>query len=66
MKKNEERFYDLTDEAADTASELERIIRNLRYDPTGASIEDIKAITEVNRLLKKAAALAKETADRLF
>lgn len=66
MTRNEERFYELTDDTADLTSELERIIHNLRYDPSGATAKDIKAMTEVKRLLQRAAALSKETADRLF
>ena len=60
MNQIEERVYTLTDDANSHAAELSDSLEAIRYDPAGASSDDIELMREVRGLLRQALERAKK------
>lgn len=54
MNAIEERVYTLTDDANSLAAELYDILEQIRYDPVGATPDDIEYMKEIRGLLRQA------------
>ena len=54
MNAIEEKVYTLTDDANSLASELYDSLEAIRYDPVGATPDDIELMKEVRGLLRQA------------
>ena len=53
MNQIEERVYTLTDDANSLAAELYDALEAIRYDPVGATPDDVEAMKEVRGLLRQ-------------
>ena len=54
MNQIEEALYILTDDADSLASELFSTLESIRYDPVGATPDDMEFMKEINGLLRQA------------
>ena len=54
MNQIEERVYTLTDDANSLAAELYDALEEIRYDPVGATPDDIEYMKEIRGLLRQA------------
>ena len=54
MNQIENRVYTLTDEANSLAAELYDTLEQIRYDPVGATPDDIEYMKEIRGLLRQA------------
>ena len=54
MNAIEEKVYTLTDDANSLAAELYDSLETIRYDPVGATPDDIEPMKEVRGLLRQA------------
>ena len=54
MNKIEDELYTLTDDDDTLAQELFSTIENIRYDPVGATDDDIELMKEIHGLLRYA------------
>lgn len=54
MNKVEDELYTLTDDADTLAHELFSTIESIRYDPVGATDDDIELMKEIHGLLRYA------------
>lgn len=54
MNQIEERVYTLTDDANSLATELYDVLEAIRYDPVGATPDDIERMKEIRGLLRQA------------
>lgn len=54
MNAIEERVYTLTDNANSLAADLYDTLEVIRYDPVGATPDDIELMKEINGLLRQA------------
>ena len=54
MNEIEERVYTLTDSANSLAAELFDALEMIRYDPVGATPDDMEFMKEINGLLRQA------------
>lgn len=54
MNAIEERVYTLTDDANSLAAELYDTLEQIRYDPVGATPDDIEYMKEIRGLLRQA------------
>ena len=54
MNAIEERVYTLTDDANSLAAELYNTLEQIRYDPVGATPDDIEYMKEIRGLLRQA------------
>ena len=59
MNAIEERVYTLTDDANTLAAELYGSLEAIRYDPVGATPDDIERMKEIRGLLRQALERAK-------
>ena len=60
MNQIEERVYTLTDDANSLAAELYDALEAIRYDPVGATPDDIEYMKEIRGLLRQALDRAKK------
>ena len=54
MNAIEEKVYTLADSADSLAAELYDALETIRYDPVGATADDMEFMKEINGLLKQA------------
>ena len=54
MNAIEERVYTLTDNADSLAAEIYDALEAIRYDPVGATPDDVEYMKEINGLLRQA------------
>lgn len=54
MNQIEERVYTLTDDALSLATDIYDALEQIRYDPVGATPDDVEAMKEVGGLLRQA------------
>lgn len=54
MNAIEDRVYTLTDSADSLAAELYNTLEAIRYDPVGATPDDMEYMKEINGLLRQA------------
>ena len=54
MNQIEERVYTLTDDANSLAAELYDALEAIRYDPVGATPDDVESMKEIRGLLQQA------------
>ena len=60
MNQIEERLYTLTDDANFLATELYDSLEAIRYDPVGATPDDVEYMKEIRGLLRQALDRAKK------
>ena len=60
MNQIEETLYTLTDDADSLASELFSTLERIRYDPVGATADDVEFMKEIRGLLRQALDRAKK------
>ena len=60
MNQIEERVYTLTDDANSLAAELYDTLEAIRYDPVGATPDDVEYMKEIRGLLRQALDRAKK------
>ena len=60
MNQIEETLYTLTDDADSLASELFSTLESIRYDPVGATADDVEFMKEIRGLLRQALERAKK------
>ena len=56
MNAIEEKVYTLTDDALSIAADIYDALETIRYDPVGATPDDIERMKEIRGLLRQAAA----------
>ncbi len=54
MNAIEEKAYTLADDACSLAAELYDALETIRYDPVGATPDDVEFMKEINGLLRQA------------
>lgn len=54
MNQIEDRVYTLTDDALSFAADIYDALEQIRYDPVGATPDDVEAMKEVGGLLRQA------------
>lgn len=54
MNQIEERVYTLTDDALSDAADIYAALEQIRYDPVGATPNDVEAMKEIKGLLRQA------------
>ena len=54
MNQIEERVYTLTDDVLSTAADIYDALEQIRYDPVGATPDDMEFMKEINGLLRQA------------
>ena len=54
MNQIEERVYTLTDDALSTAADIYDALEAIRYDPVGATPDDVEYMKEIRGLLRQA------------
>ena len=54
MNAIEKRTYTLTDDACSLAADIYNALETIRYDPVGATPDDMEFMKEVNGLLRQA------------
>ena len=59
MNQIEERVYTLTDDVLSTAADIYDALEQIRYDPVGATPDDIECMKEIRGLLGQALERAK-------
>ena len=59
MNKIEEKVYTLTDDALSLAADIYDALEQIRYDPVGATPDDIECMKEIRGLLGQALERAK-------
>ena len=60
MNQIEEKVYTLTDDANSLSAELYDTLEMVRYDPVGATVDDVEYMKEINGLLRQALERAKK------